>query len=72
MQNNIVSIVCWSGQGGVDRLIQDIMTLSTVVGGYVKIFKPVSLKWTNWYKGWYAKRIYLSQVSEYASNLRVY
>ena len=32
------------------------MTLSTVVGGYVKIFKPVSLKWTNWYKGWYANR----------------
>ena len=43
-------------QGRGNRLIQDIMTLSTVVGGYVKFFKPVSLKWTNWYKGWYANR----------------
>ena len=45
-----------SNQGGGDRLIQDIMTLSTVVGGYMTFFKPVSLKWTNWYKGWYANR----------------
>ena len=44
------------GPRGGNRSIRDIMTLSTVVGGYVKIFKPVSLKWTNWYKGWYAKR----------------
>ena len=43
-------------QGGVNRLVPDIMTLSTVVGGYVKFFKAVSLKWTNWYKGWYANR----------------